>query len=261
MKALVLGGGGYTGFAWELGILAGLAEAGVSLADADVILGTSAGSIMGALLASGVDLEARYAKELAPTTEPVPQLPVGFGLRWGLAMLRHRDPERLRVKLGAMALAAKTPPEAARRAEVIDRLDGIRDWPRTLSVTAVDAETGELTTFDAGSGVDLADAVAASTALPGIRPPATINGRRYLDAGVRSATNADLVAAHSKILVIAPIPRGAITGELVTPDPDAQAAMGRSLKQMSDPARRAASAKAGRAQATTIAPRITHLWT
>jgi NTE family protein len=260
MRALVLGGGGYTGFAWELGILAGLASAGVTLADADVVLGTSAGSIMGALLASGVDLEARYAEELAPTTEVVRQLPAGFGVRWGLAMLRYRDPERLRVKLGAMALAAKTPPEAARRAEVIERLAGITHWPKGLRVTAVDAETGELSTFDADSGVDLADAVAASTALPGIRPPATINGRRYIDAGVRSTTNTDVVAGYEKIVVIAPVPRCVTAGELIAPDRASQEATGRSLKQMNDPARRAASARAGRAQASTIAPHLATLW-
>ena len=62
--ALVLGGGGITGIAWELGILAGLARAGIDLAGADVVVGTSAGSVVGSQLASGIPIEELYAEQL-----------------------------------------------------------------------------------------------------------------------------------------------------------------------------------------------------
>lgn len=55
--ALVLGGGGITGIAWEIGILAGVARAGVDLTDAEVVVGTSAGSVVGAQVTNGVSLE------------------------------------------------------------------------------------------------------------------------------------------------------------------------------------------------------------
>src|SRR3954462_5397130 len=64
--ALVLGGGGITGIAWEIGLLAGLAEAGTDLSSADLVVGTSAGSVVGAQITSGEDLEAMYQRQLAP---------------------------------------------------------------------------------------------------------------------------------------------------------------------------------------------------
>jgi NTE family protein len=72
-------------------------------------------------------------------------------------------------------------------------------------VTAVDAETGEPTVFVKDSGVDLVDAVAASCAVPGVWPPVTIDGHRYIDGGVRSGTNADLAAGCDRVLVVSPL--------------------------------------------------------
>ena len=67
--ALVLGGGGITGIAWEIGVLAGLAEAGVDLTGADLVVGTSAGSVVGAQLTCGAELETLYERQLEPPTE------------------------------------------------------------------------------------------------------------------------------------------------------------------------------------------------
>ena len=66
--ALVLGGGGITGIAWEIGVLAGLAEAGADLTGADLVVGTSAGSVVGAQVTAGADLEALHARQLEPPT-------------------------------------------------------------------------------------------------------------------------------------------------------------------------------------------------
>ena len=65
-RALILGGGGFTGIAWELGILKGLRDEGVDLTDADVIIGTSAGSVVGTRLAIGLDLDELYAEQVRP---------------------------------------------------------------------------------------------------------------------------------------------------------------------------------------------------
>src|SRR6478752_1454482 len=173
--ALVLGGGGITGIAWELGLLAGLAEAGVDLSSADLVVGTSAGSVVGAQLTSG-------------------------------------DHPAFRRRIGALALAAE---KAGRTPSEQERLDviGARlispEWPeRPFAVTAVDAETGEFRTFDRSSGVPLVSAVAASCAVPGVYPPVSIGGRRYIDGGMRSAANADLAKGYDRLVVLAPIPRG-----------------------------------------------------
>ncbi|MFF5055117.1 patatin-like phospholipase family protein [Micromonospora sp. NPDC000663] len=274
-RALVLGGGGVTGVAWELGLLAGLAERGVPVTEADLVVGTSAGSVVGAQVRSGVPLERLYEEQLAPPTGEVAAR-LGFvalaRLVW--AGGRTRDAARSRARIGAMAVAARTPSEASRRAVIEARLP-TREWPqRPLLVTAVDAATGEFVVFDGADGVSLVDAVGASCAVPGVWPPVTIGSRRFVDGGMRSTVNADLAAGAQRVLVLAPtsaafgpMPRlSAQVDELrtagaqvvvVTPDAAARTAIGRNVL---DPARRAGAARAGRAQAEVVADEVTALW-
>lgn len=273
-RALVLGGGGLTGIGWEWGILSGLAEAGVDLSDADLVVGTSAGSVVGAQLATGLDLEERYQAQLVP---PDGELAASLGarvmLRYALAMVGPRAPQKVRKRIGRLALRAKTGPESARRAVIESRLP-VKEWPtRPLQLTAVDTATGELRVFDRSSEVPLVSAVAASCAVPGVWPPVTIEGHRYMDGGARSGTNADLAAGYDRVVVIAPLPRGIgpMSGvatqvealrarsqvALVTPDRASVQAFGRNVL---DPKRRAGAARAGRAQATALASEIRDLW-
>jgi NTE family protein len=276
--ALVLGGGGITGIAWEIGLLAGLAEAGVDLSGADLVVGTSAGSVVGAQLTCGVPLEVLYERQLAPATgERAARLNRNTLAQFGWAMLRSRGRDvEFRRRVGALALAAEqaglTPPEQE-RLDVIGRLLAGTEWPdRQLVITAVDAGSGEFQPFDRGSGVPLLLAVAASCAVPGVYPPVTIGERRYVDGGMRSAANADLAQGYDRLVVLAPVPRGIgpmasvdaqVTGMVsrvgvVSPDADSVRAIGRNVL---DPAARAPSARAGRAQAATVARRIADVWT
>jgi NTE family protein len=275
--ALVLGGGGITGIAWEIGVLAGLADAGVDLGTADLVIGTSAGSVVGAQLRSGVDLDTLYERQLEPAgTERVARLGRRNLARYGVAMLlARRDDAAFRRRVGAVARAAadsgRTPTEAERRAAIASRLPDPEwsDW--ALVVTAVDAESGEFTTFTRESGVELVAAVGASCAVPGVYPPVTIAGRRYMDGGMRSGANADLAAAYDRIVVIVPLPRGVgpmasvdaqVTGlvsrvAVVSPDRASLTAIG---KNVLDPAARAPSARAGRAQAASVVDRVREAW-
>ncbi|MEV1331399.1 patatin-like phospholipase family protein [Micromonospora costi] len=274
-RALVLGGGGVTGVAWEWGLLAGLAARGVALVEADLVVGTSAGSVVGAQVCSGRPVEESYAAQLAP---PHGEATARFGMaavaRLVWAGARTRDEVRARARIGAMALSARTPSEASRRAVIESRLP-VREWPaRRLLVTAVDARSGEFVVFDAASGVSLVDAVGASCAVPGVWPPVTIGGRRYVDGGMRSPVNADLAAGSDRVVVLAPttaafgpMPRlavqvAALRGQgarvvVVSPDAAARAAIGRNVL---DPARRAAAARAGRAQADAVADEVAAVW-
>src|SRR5262252_7118569 len=248
-RALVRGAGGEAGIAWEVGLLAGLAERGVDLTAADLVVGTSAGAGVAARINSGVGLAALYEAQLAPADG---EIVAKFGPRtiarfvWAVAPAR-RNPVRARVRLGRMAVRARTEPAAQRRAVVAARL-GTHDWPTgNLLITAVDADTGEFATFDSGSGVDLVDAVGASCAVPGVWPPVTINGRRWMAAG------------YDRVVVVAPITRGlrpmpTVTDQvtelarscqavaLLVPDAASVAAFGRNLL---DPRTRAPSARAG----------------
>ncbi|MGY1914394.1 patatin-like phospholipase family protein [Blastococcus sp. SYSU DS0973] len=275
--ALVLGGGGITGIAWEIGVLAGLAEAGVDLTDADLVVGTSAGSVVGAQITSGAPLEEMYARQLEPPTqEKVARMTRGNLARYAWAMLvsRGRDVE-FRRRVGTLALAAEkaglTPTEEERLEVIGSRLVS-REWPdRPLTVTAVDAATGEFRPFDRDSGVPLLQAVAASCAVPGVFPPVTIDGRRYVDGGMRSMANADLAQGYDRVVVLAPLPRGVgpmasvdaqVTGMLarvavVAPDEGSRTAIGRNVL---DPAAREPAARAGRAQAAAVAQRVAEVW-
>jgi NTE family protein len=274
MRALVLGGGGLTGVAWLWGIIAGLADGGVDLADADLVIGTSAGSVVGAQLATRVDPRESFTRQLAgPGSEVAARVrPITMAqLVW--AVVRTRSAEQARRNIGQVALAARTVPAATRREVIAARLP-VHSWPdRRLSITAVDVDSGERVAFDRTAGVDLVDAVAASCAVPGVWPPVPIDGRRYIDGGICSLANADLAAGADRVVILAPLVRGVgpITGVaaqavalrrharvvVVQPDGAAVKAIGRNVL---DPVRRAPAARAGCAQARSCIAQIDQVW-
>jgi NTE family protein len=275
-SGLVLGGGGITGIAWELGMLAGLAEAGVDLLSADLIIGTSAGSVVGAQIASSTPIEALYLRQLEP---PSNELPARLGPRQMLvyltALVRARgDLARFGRLLGAMSLRAA---RAGRVPAVEQRLEVIRsrlpsaEWPeRDLRITVVDARSGEFRVITSRDRVPLVDAVAASCAVPGVYPPIPIGDRTYIDGGFRSSANADLASGCAKIVVLAPMSRAAgplkspqqqLAGLgasiVIVPDAASRAAIGNNVL---DPAARRGAAQAGRAQAAAVVEQVRGVW-
>lgn len=276
-SALVLGGGGITGIAWELGLLHGLHKAGIDLTGADTVIGTSAGSVVGAQLTSEVALEQLYDAQLAdPTGELAATLGARVALTWAALMLLPGSGQAKRGRVGRASLRAARRPGAVAAEE---RVRVIRDrlptdtWPdRDLRVTAVDAETGEFVVFDRHGPVDLVHAVASSCAVPLVWPPVDVHGHRYVDGGVRSGTNADVAAGAERIVVLAPLPRsfsrrqsvtsqlartGAQATAVVSPDAAALTAIG---KNVLDPAQRRASAQAGLAQAASVVEELRDTW-
>lgn len=271
----MLGGGGITGIAWEWGILAGLAGAGIDVRDVDLVVGTSAGSVVGAQVAAGLDVEKCYKTQLAPPDAEVGAV-LGRGMlaRYLFAVYAgSQTPQRVRRRIGRMAIRTKTVPEAARVGVIESRMP-VREWPeRDLLLTAVDVASGEFRAFDKASGVPLVLAVAASCAVPGVWPPVTIDGRRYMDGGIRSGTNADLATGYDRVIVLAPLPRGIgpIPGAhsqvealrprskvaLITPDPAALASFGPNVL---DPNKRAPAARAGLAQAAAVLDEVRRVW-
>ncbi|MEU4351000.1 patatin-like phospholipase family protein [Streptomyces sp. NPDC023838] len=274
--ALVLGAGGITGVGWEIGMLYGLAEAGVDVTGAELVVGSSAGSVVAAQITSGrIGLPQLYERQLA---RPDGEIPANLGpaavFRFARAALTSRTPEEYGRKLGRVALAGGTGQEAARREVIAGRLVA-HEWPtRRLRITAVAADSGELRIFDGDSGVELVDAVAASCAVPGVWPAVTIEGRRWIDGGVHSPANAQLAAGYDRVLVLAPLALGggpldsprtqaaelAAAGarvELITPDSAARRAFGRNSLE---PSRRAPAARAGRTQAAAHAAAVAELW-
>jgi NTE family protein len=244
-RALVLGAGGVVGTAWMAGLTGGLRREGVDLAEADLIVGTSAGAIVGALLATGQDLD-RLAGPLRPagpggsTSEVTPGL-----LAEVFAVLSdpRLEPAKARRRVGRLALTAGPGSGQAHLTRMASLITA-RRWPdRALLITVVNADTGEPEIWDRTSGVPLAAAVASSTAMPGIYPPIAINGGRYIDGGLRSGTNADLAAGAGVLVVVEPLahlfPREPLSRELaaagagavvtISPDPATLDAFGPDL--------------------------------
>jgi NTE family protein len=276
---LVLGGGGVAGIGWMVGLACGLADAGIDLGAADLFVGTSAGSVVAALLATGVSGDDMWAAQTDPahqSAEIFAEVDLDeMAARFTSALAGATSAGAVRAQVGAMALASPTVSESERRAVIATRLP-IQTWPdRSLMIPVVDAESGEALVLDRSSGFPLVDVVAASCAVPGVWPPVTLGGRRYIDGGVRTAVNADLAAGASRVLVVAPMglagsgpltagmddarPLIQASGRLVEIEPDeaSRAAMG---VNPLDPATREPAARAGRAQAAQLADVVRDLW-
>jgi NTE family protein len=210
-KALVLGGGGEVGEAWESGIIAGLAEKGVDLSHADLIIGTSAGAIVGARLAIGTPPDLMKAILAPPEGTVPPPPPAGLPPDLSILMRKFQEMEsgqrplqQIRAEIGAWAV--KAPPITTEDDFVTSYIRRFpeKQWPiRAYECTAVDAADGSLKVWDQKSRVLLASAVASSCALPGLFAPVPINGHRYMDGGMRSASNADLAKGYKTVVVIA----------------------------------------------------------
>jgi NTE family protein len=215
-RALVLGGGGPVGIAWESGLVAGLAQGGVDLGQADFTMGTSAGSFVGARLALGAQAATLADPILADQIPGEERRPAGGGgpppdlsglmKLMGEAQGGLRNPAEVRAEIGAFALNAPTMAEDA-FIESFGRSFAslpVDAWPdRGFACTAVDAQTGAFQLWTAESDVGVVRAVASSCSVPGVYPPVTLNGRRYIDGGMRSSTNADMAAGHELVVVVA----------------------------------------------------------
>jgi NTE family protein len=215
-RALVLGGGGSAGNAWLIGVIAGLFAAGLDVTEAELIIGTSAGSTAAAQITSASPtqlLAAILAAAPQPRTGPIGsdrgRVPIGPAAdhmeRTSRIIAAAEDAADMRRRLGAAALEMDAASDGSGqerwRATVAARLPS-QHWPeRTVLITAVDAHTGEPVVFDRHSGVDLVDAVAASCASV---TPYSIGGNRYIDGGYRRNENADLAAGYKRVLVLSP---------------------------------------------------------
>jgi len=216
-RALVLGGGGSTGNAWLIGIIAGLFDAGLDVTTADLTIGTSAGSTAAAQIAGATPAELFAATVAAVPTQRTG--PAGSDQRPARPMATHlekflkviasaKDVTDMRRRMGTAALDREAASDGCWQAQwrgtVASRLPSQR-WPeRSVLITAIDARTGEPVVFDRDSGVDLADAVAASCAGGGL--PYRIADIPYIDGGYRAnAENADLAVGYERVLVLSPL--------------------------------------------------------
>ncbi len=229
---LVLGAGGVVGHAFHAGVLTALADGvGWDPRDAEIVVGTSAGSVVGALLRAGIGAPDVAAGVTGAAPAPIParaprrngRLPRMASPWMLLRAARPTFPPRP-VRPGALLAAAlptgRLPTELV-AAGLRPLFDGA--WPtRPLWVCAVRLDTGRRVVFGregAPDGAEVADAVAASCAIPSFFEPVTIDGVRYVDGGAHSPTNADLLAHRDLDLVIVSSPMS-VAGNRLRPSLD-----------------------------------------
>jgi len=270
-RALVLGPGSHVGTAWMAGLAHGLRRDGLDLGEADLIVGTSAGAIVGALLATGQD-PGRLATSARQPAHRLTANPSRMGEVLAVLGDRSLEPGEATRRVGRIALDGIDP--QAEEALIAGRaaLIGADAWPeRRLVITAVDATTGEPVVWDRDSGVPLVHAVAASSAFPGAAPPVAIDGRRYMDGALRSGPNADLAAGARTLVVVEPMahlfPREPLNQQLATvgadtvvtigPDPTSVRAFGPDMGNLAawEPAY-----QAGLRQAGDVDAQLRSLW-
>ena len=287
--ALVLGGGGSTGNAWLIGVIAGLFDAGADVTDADLIVGTSAGSTAAAQITGAAPPQLlAQALEAIPPRRSGPIGPDG-GRPANGAVASHMerltriiaasaDPADLRRRMGEAALETDDTADGSGRwrSIVAARLPR-QEWPaQRVLITAVDARTGDPAVFDRHSGIDLVDAVAASCS-SGFAY--SVGEGRYIDGGYRSnAENADLAAGYTRVLVLSPFGGRSLTPwewgthlstqvddlrasgstvETVFPESDAEYLFGPDAMDLS---LRAPAARSGYDRGRAIAGRIAEFW-
>jgi len=282
-RALVLGAGGPAASSWETGVIAGLADAGIDVRDADAIIGTSAGSRVAAQVTSGLTLEELFQQQVDPRLQPKElEVKVDFKkLKEDYARAKEGEGGNIEIlkRMGALSLAASTVSESERRKVVASQLP-THVWPEhKIVAVAVDAESGERRVFDRTAGVHLIDAVAASCAAPGMSPPITIEGHRYMDGGCYSIDNADLAGGFDRVLILtlkAGVPPSCVVSleaaletlqrngakvVVVHPDEATEAAFAAVGGNLLDPSVRESAARAGREQGRRIAdPSMASLW-
>ena len=206
-KALVLGGGGITGIAWESGVLAGLIDSGILVNHADKILGSSAGSYVGSILANGQNMKTYY-EQLANNRDNADnaQLDPSLFELWREAFVQGKTDEQVIGKyLGDIINKSPSTVSLEERERSVRKRIGNVDWTPQLEITAINAKTGTLESFNETSGISLMEAVMASGAVPGIWPHVDMLGDSWIDGGMISSTNARLMANYKDIIILAPL--------------------------------------------------------
>jgi len=279
-RGLVLGAGGNAASAWEIGLIAGMADSGVDVSDADMFVGTSAGARVAVQLASGAPLEDSFARQVDPRSSEIP--PDLDWRQWRSDLEKakkggERPAETLR-RVGAFGLKARIEDDSARRNFIASELP-LQSWPdQRIFIVSVEAETGERRVFDRTSEIGLTDAVTASGAVAGVWPAVGFRGRRYIDGGFYSAENADLAAGCDRVLILALRPgarplsvvpldaavaaleREGSRVEVVHPDDATQAIFASAGGNVLDPSIRQPTAHAARDQGRRIAEHVASLW-
>ncbi|EES41214.1 phospholipase, patatin family [Staphylococcus caprae M23864:W1] len=209
-KALVLGGGGITGMAWEAGVLAGLNDSNIDVSTADAIIGTSAGSFIGTVLANQEDMKSYYL-ELPSQISSDDRGAMSSDLYrlWQNAFVVGKDdPVKVGQMLGDIIYTHPSKLPLDKRMHAIRQRLGNVEWTDNLIITAINAKSGQLATFNKQSHIALEEAVGASGAVPGLWPHIRVLEQDWIDGGMTSPANAMIAKDFKNIMIIAPLADG-----------------------------------------------------
>jgi len=226
-RGLVLGGGGVLGAAWMIGALSAISDAyDWDPRDAEIVVGTSAGSVVGAMLACGLGVETLINHQrgiVAPgdpdigfdpdtaaggTLPPRPQLRIGSASLLAKTVLH---PRRIPVLAALSGLAPRGRGTLAALEDLVAQVNPDGGWPEHPAawMIAMDYDSGKRVAFGASGAPEasLSDAVMASCSIPGWFAPVEIGGRCYVDGGALSPTSLDLLAGRGldEVIVLAPM--------------------------------------------------------
>jgi NTE family protein len=275
-KALILGGGGSVGTAWQTGLIAGWNREGIVLTDADQISGTSAGAAVGVQVALGHNLDAQLKRyqvarerfEAGGQTAVMsfdPEQQQRVSDLFDAGHKNGRTDRAVRERICAAAVAAKTEPEED-FLRTFKYLIG-QPWPANYVCTTVNVDTAEFEPLSAATGGDLNRGVAAAIAVPGAYPPVTVGKHRYIDGGCLSPTFLDLGVGFDRVLFVqmTEVPDGeeaAVRDSgaellILKPDADSVESFGGNLM---NPAAAFGAADTGLAQGLRTAAQIKDFW-
>jgi NTE family protein len=230
---LILGGGGIVGIAWETGVLYGLAQTCRLEPDkAAVIVGSSAGSVIGSQVALGIPLEdlvgrlrrtAGRDRPAAPQA-PLPESPI-------LSLMQSSEGRTLEgaVRIGRMAMEADTILKEDDFIASFARMLGSDEWPAAdLRITSTRCSDGRRAVWTSSSGIGLMRAVASSCAIPGFFPTISFQGERYMDGPRGSGFHAEIFKDDSldAILFVGPNAALGAFADMMRAELDALSALG-----------------------------------
>lgn len=206
---LVLGAGGAGAWVWHLGVLDGLAEAGIRAGSSSPVVGTSAGAVAGAFLLLGEDQDSRVEDWLRPPSPDDRRRVLGIVRENFTLRPTHRGLAR-RLSAGVppiAAIAPLLPPGPFPHTGLAPWFDADDEIPEGLWVPAVDVESAETVVFGRDRlDVGLRDALVATMAVPGTFQPKEIDGTKFMDGGTVSSTHAALLLDTDVDLAIVAAP-------------------------------------------------------
>lgn len=210
-RGLVLGGGGAYLASWMVGYFTALKSKGVDVAQADIAVGTSAGSVVGAALMGGrlwrlrseLDILGEFPKLFAlliPTMAPNPSQ---VRARHIANTASQASPDVIQ-SIGRAAMAARNPAGPSDYFTTVRRLIGEEKWPSPkLHTTAIDCYTGQRVIVSQSANIPINEACAASSSLPGSMGPTWLKERLCMDGGIcQTSTHSDVVAGVKKALIV-----------------------------------------------------------